>query len=313
MTTDLSPILHRVPSWRERTDLTATLLSGGITNQNYRIDDANGDSYVLRLGGAKTELLGIDRANEYAATQAAADIGIAPQVIAFIRPEGFLVAEFIRGHALPPDEMRQPDTLREIARALQKIHALAPVRATFSPFGVVRAYDQLARRHGVTAFPENYAALRSRMDEIETAFARANDAPVLCHNDLLNGNFLRDQQHNIRILDWEYAGMGDKFFDLANFAAHHELDQAQINTLLRAYFGQVTPRDFARLKLMQVMSDFREAMWGVLQLGISELDFDFQGYANQFFDKLAARLDDAHFAEWLQTVNAERSAFNIQP
>lgn len=306
MTTDLSPILHRVPVWRGRTDLTVTFLSGGITNQNYRIDDASGDSYVLRLGGAKTKLLGIDRANEYAATQAAADIGIAPQVITFIQPEGFLLAKFIRGRDLPPDEMRQPDTLREIAHVLQKIHALAPVRATFSPFRVVRAYDQLARQHDVTAFPENYAALRSRMDEIETAFARANDAPVLCHNDLLNGNFLRDQQQNIRILDWEYAGMGDRFFDLANFAAHHELADAQINTLLDAYFGQVTPRDFARLKLMQIMSDFREAMWGVLQLGISELDYDFQGYANQFFDQLTARLTDSRYPAWIQTLNVQR-------
>lgn len=306
MTTDLSPILQRVPAWRERTDLTATFLSGGITNQNYRIDDAAGDSYVLRLGGAKTELLGIDRANEYAASRAAAAIGIAPEVVAFIQPGGYLIAKFIRGREIPPDEMRRTATLYEISRVLQKIHALAPVRATFSPFHVVRVYDRLARQHGVTAFPENYAALRSRMDEIETAFARAHDAPVLCHNDLLNGNFLRDEQGRVRILDWEYAGMGDRFFDLANFAAHHELADAQINTLLDAYFGQVTPRQFARLKLMQCMSDFREAMWGVLQQGISELDYDFRDYAAQFFGKLTARVNDPRFAEWIQTLDLKR-------
>jgi thiamine kinase-like enzyme len=304
MNTQLAPILSRVPAWRERADLTVTFLSGGITNQNYRID-AGGDSYVLRLGGSKTKLLGIDRANEYAATRAAAAVGIAPQVLDFLQPEGYLIAEFIRGREMPPDEMRQPETIREIARVLQKIHALPPVRATFSPFRVVRAYDQLARQHGVTAFPENYAALRSRMDEIETAFARLRDVPVLCHNDLLNGNFLRDQQNNIRVLDWEYAGMGDRCFDLANFAAHHDLDDAQIRTLRNAYFESPSEKHFARLKLMQCMSDFREAMWGVLQQGISELDFDFQGYANQFFDKLAARVNDVRYAEWIQTSSVE--------
>jgi thiamine kinase-like enzyme len=298
MTTHLAPILERIPQWHERTDIQTTFLSGGITNQNYRID-AGDESFVLRLGGAKTELLGIDRANEYAATKAAAAIGIAPEVVEFIQPEGYLVCKFIRGRAMPPDEMRQSETLCEIARALQKIHALPAVHATFSPFQVVRAYDNLAREHGVTAFPENYAWLRERMDEIENAFARQNDAPVLCHNDLLNGNFLRDEQGNLRVLDWEYAGMGDKFFDLANFAAHHELDDAQINILLAAYFDAPTEKHFAHLKLMQCMSDFREAMWGVLQQGISELDFDFRGYANQFFEKLTARLTDKRFGEWL--------------
>jgi thiamine kinase-like enzyme len=138
------------------------------------------------------------------------------------------------------------------------------------------------------------------MDEIEEAFARRPDVPVLCHNDLLNGNFLRDEQGDIRILDWEYAGMGDRFFDLANFAAHHELDDEQILELLDAYFDNPLPRHFARLKLMQAMSDFREAMWGVLQQGISELDFDFRSYADQFFDKLTARLDDSRYATCIE-------------
>ena len=301
MTTTVEQALARIPAWRDRRDLHITFLSGGITNQNYRVD-VDGESFVLRVGGAKTELLGIDRANEYAATQAAAAIGIAPEVVEYIAPEGYLICKFIRGREMPPDEMRQPQTIREIARALKQIHALAPIRATFSPFQVVRAYDKLAREHGVTAFPKNYATLRAHMDEIETAFARANDAPVLCHNDLLNGNFLRDEQNRIRILDWEYAGMGDKFFDLANFSAHHELDDTQISVLLDAYFDAPNKKHFARLKLMQCMSDFREAMWGVLQQGISELDFDFQGYANQFFDKLTARVNDAHYAQWLETL-----------
>lgn len=299
--TMLAEILARIPHWYSRSDIQTTFLSGGITNQNYRLD-LDGNSYVLRLGGAKTALLGIDRANEYAATKAAADIGIAPEVVEFIQPEGYLIAKFIRGREIPASEMREAKTIRRVAHTLQKIHALPAVRALFSPFRVVRDYDKLAREHGGTSFPENYAWLRERMEEIENAFARTADAPVLCHNDLLNGNFLRDEQNNIRILDWEYAGMGNKFFDLANFSAHHEFDDAQISVLLDEYFGQVAPQHLAQLKLMQCMSDFREAMWGVLQQGISELDFDFRGYATQFFEKLTARVNDARYAEWVSTL-----------
>lgn len=323
MNNNIAQILQRVPAFRGRPNLTTTFLSGGITNQNYRVD-VGAESYVMRLGGAKTELLGIDRANEYAATKAAAEIGIAPQVVDFYEsegldpPQGYLIVRFIRGREIPVDEMRQTRTLQEIARALRKIHALAPLRATFSPFNVVREYDKLARENNVTShirahdalpeqngrrrakFPENYAWLRARMAEIENTFARQPITAVLCHNDLLNGNFLRDDQGRIRILDWEYAGMGDLFFDLANFSAHHELSDEQILELLDAYFDNPLPKHFARLKLMQCMSDFREAMWGVLQQGISELDFDFRGYANQFFDKLTARFKDPRCAQWVE-------------
>src|SRR5262245_54076087 len=114
MDTDLTLILNRVPGLRGRGDIQTTFLSGGITNQNYRIDvgadqDAR-ESFVMRLGGAKTELLGINRENEYAATKAAAEIGIAPEVVDFIQPEGYLIARFIRGREIPPDEMRREET-----------------------------------------------------------------------------------------------------------------------------------------------------------------------------------------------------------
>lgn len=304
----LPAILARVPAWRDRSDITTTFLSGGITNQNYRID-VGGESFVLRIGGARTELLGIDRANEYAATRAAAEIGIAPQVADFIQPEGYLIVRFIRGRPVPPDEMRRPETIQEVARALKKIHALAPLRATFSPFDIVRKYERLAREHRVTNFPENFAWLRERMAEMERAFTQGNGirthstSPVPCHNDLLNGNFLRDTCGNLRILDWEYAGMGDLFFDLGNLSAHHDLTEVQVHQLLTAYFENPQPHHLARLRLMQAMSDFREAMWGVLQQGISDLDFDFRGYADQFFAKLTARLQDARYPEWLASVD----------
>ena len=107
-----------------------------------------------------------------------------------------------------------------------------------------------------------------------------------CHNDLLNANFLDDGE--IKIVDWEYAGMGDRFFDLANLSVNQEFGAAEDEILLTSYFGETTAASMASLGMMKFMSDFREAMWGVLQSGISELDFDFNGYAVRHFDRLAA-------------------------
>jgi thiamine kinase-like enzyme len=101
----------------------------------------------------------------------------------------------------------------------------------------------------------------------------------------LNANFIDDGEH-LRIVDWEYAGMGDRFFDLANFAINHELDAGARRGLLQAYFGELRDEDARALELMCFMSDFREAMWGVLQSAVSALDFDFPAYAREHFERL---------------------------
>jgi thiamine kinase-like enzyme len=122
-----------------------------------------------------------------------------------------------------------------------------------------------------------------------------------CHNDLLNANFI-DDGVRIRIIDWEYAGMGDPFFDLGNFSINHELTSAEDELLLAAYDGEVRPSRLARLTLMRVVSDFREAMWGVLQQGVSTLDVDFVAYAASSFDRLLRNAATPRFERALDEV-----------
>ncbi len=292
----LSEVIARVPGWPGATDLAVTSLGGGITNQNFRVD-VGGESFVVRISGANTELLGIHRENEYAANRAAAAIGVAPEVIHFLRPEGILITRFIRGHAPTPEEIGQPDAIRRVVDVLKRIHAMPPIPGAFSPFRVVEAYAEIGRRHNV-ALPGNFDWLLQRKQEIEDAFLRDPFTPRPCHNDLLIGNFLDDGQ--IRVLDWEYAGMGDVAFDLANFAVNQAFSDAQDGILLEAYYGEATAARTARLRLMKAMSDFREAMWGIVQIGISQLDFDFRGYAEKHFRRLTERMKDPGWQRWLQ-------------
>ena len=122
-----------------------------------------------------------------------------------------------------------------------------------------------------------------------------------CHNDLLNANFI-DDGARIRIVDWEYAGMGDPFFDLGNFSVNHGLSPAEDAVLLEAYAGDLRPDRLARLRLMRVMSDFREALWGVLQQAISSLDVDFVSYANHHLSRLLANAAEPAFSEAMRSV-----------
>jgi hypothetical protein len=58
---------------------------------------------------------------------------------------------------------------------------------------------------------------------------------------------------------------------------------------------------------MKLMSDFREAMWGVVQTALSELDFDFDAYARKHFDRLLATAADPDFATWLEEAGEPES------
>jgi thiamine kinase-like enzyme len=256
-------------------------LSGGITNHNFLVD-CDGKRFVLRIAGTDTELLGIDRNAEHAAALAAAELGVGPEVVDFV--EGSLITCFVEGQPVPVEEMRRPEVLRETAQTLRKVHEGPAFPARFDSFRIVEAYCETAVAHGVR-LPDAYAEAKAKADSIEQVLGQRPEQP--CHNDLLNANFIRSPD-GIRIVDWEYAGMGDRFFDLANFSVNHELSEEESDLVLDAYFGEVREEHREHLRLMRFMSDFREAMWGVVQQGISDLDFDFQDYSKRHFERALA-------------------------
>ena len=147
----------------------------------------------------------------------------------------------------------------------------------------------------------------SRAREIRAALSDPEHAPVPCHNDLLTANFLFDGTR-LRIVDWEYAGMGDRYFDLGNLSVNNGFSDDEDRALLAEYWQQpVTAQRFACLKLMRIMSDFREGMWGVVQMAISALEFDFAAYADEHLTRVSAGLADPRFPTWLEDARGDQS------
>jgi thiamine kinase-like enzyme len=267
------------------------VLGGGITNHNLKVTRADG-VFVLRVAGKDTDLLGIDRTVEHRATLAAAAVGVGPEVVRFVEPEGWLVTRFIEGTIPPVEQIREPAMLARVAAALRAVHGGPPIPGRFDALEVVETYRNRALARGATlpdAFGEAHILAR------RIARARAGTMPCPCHNDLLNANFLAEGE-TLRIVDWEYAGMGDPFFDLANFSINHELDETGRAALLEAYAGEARDEQLAALDLMRFMSDFREAMWGVVQSVVSELDFDYDGYAAEHFGRMERTASEPGFA-----------------
>ncbi|TAM55465.1 MAG: hypothetical protein EPN50_10665 [Chloroflexota bacterium] len=323
----LREALVRVPELA-RGRLTLSPLSGGITNRNFRLDlrpeaaDPAGAgpspggtaSYVLRVAGNDTYLLGISREVEYAASVMAADRGVGPEVVAFIRPEGYLLTRFIEGRPIDDGALHQGATLRRIGRTIRRIHDGPAIPGVFAPYRVGEAYRALAEARGVP-IPAAYEPAHDAVHAVELACLRQPSPLVPCHNDLLAANFI-DDGRRIRIVDWEYAGMGDPFFDLGNVSVNHELDRAEAAILLAAYDESAhdmrrhgsppAPERLARLRLMGIVSDFREAMWAVLQQGLSSLEVDFVAYAEAHFARLLRAAAEPSFTADLAVVEHGR-------
>ena len=293
-------IAGRVPGW-SGSIAAIEPLTGGITNRNLMVTLTDGSRYVLRLCGKDTDLLGIDRLVELAANSEAARLGVAPEPVAFVEPEGYLVTRFLDAASMP--DLSVDDVMTQVGSILRKVHAGPALASNFGCFTIAHRYAATAQTRGV-ALPAEYESAIELCAQIESTFAAHPEPDVAAHNDLLNANFLRDASGRVWLIDWEYAGMNSRWFDLGNLATNHALDVDGRAALLLAYAGEVTAVGQAKIELMQVISDLREAMWGVVQQAISTLDVDYVAYAAQHFEKVLQNGKTENFRRALATVGA---------
>jgi thiamine kinase-like enzyme len=280
------------------------VLSGGITNRNVKVR-LGGRDLVLRLCGKDTEVLSIDRATEVEATRNAHAAGVAPEVVAWLDEPQCLVTAFVPGRPVDAAALREPAALAQVAAALRAVHGGPPLGRAFPTFTLAEEYAATARERGGTPPADDHALALELSARIGAALAgRPGHEPVPCHNDLLTANFIDDGER-ITIVDWEYAGMNDRYFDLGNLAVNNGLGEDDEAALLEAYLGAPpTAAQAAALRLMRLMSDVREAMWAVLQAVVSDLDFDYDAYAAEHFARLRAGAEDPRLEEWIRAASA---------
>jgi thiamine kinase-like enzyme len=271
-------------------ELVLAPLSGGITNQNYRVDAPAG-TFVVRLFSPDAHHLLIDRSVEEAATRSAAAIGVSPEVVAVLEDEAAMVTRFVVGSPISLEAMGEPATLARVGRTLRRVHDdCAPVDGEFDPHRLVERYRDTAAAYGVE-IPRDYGWAHDLSARIERACGPFRK--VLLHADLLNANLIDDGE--VRIVDWEYAGMGNALFDLANLSINHGLTGEQDALLLAAYADEATPDDLARICLLRFMSAFRETMWAYVQAGVSAIEFDFLAYGADYFARMHEAERDPRF------------------
>ena len=299
MTITIEQAVERITAWRGR-QIAVQPLSGGLTNTNYRVE-VDGISYVIRLPGAATELLAIDRDNEYHNTRAAGESGVGPTVAHYLPDVHVMVLDFIAGETMSIARLSQPGMPARIARSLKILHTRAPrFKQDFNMFRLTEYYLKIAAGHSVR-IPEGYPDYLPRVARIEAAFARRPLPSVPCHNDLLAENYIDDGQA-LRLIDFEYSGNNDPTFELGNTCQEQQYDEARILEMCAAYFGEAQADKLARMKLNMIMSDVGWTLWAAIQARISTIQFDFWGWAVERWGRATAKMGNPEFERWLAEV-----------
>jgi thiamine kinase-like enzyme len=291
-------IVDRLESWRGR-PVSIRPLTNGLTNANYRVD-VDRNSFVIRIPGASTELLAIDRTNELHNGRVAAELGIGPRILHHFPDSGATVAEFLHGRPMTNATLAEPGMPARIAATLRVLHAGPRFLRDFDMLGLAERYRDLAERRGVP-LPQGFAARRPAVERIATALTASPLPSVPCHNDLLADNYI-DQDGRLRIVDWEYSGNGDPAFELGNTCRELDYDDARVEELCRAYFGSAPATLLARVGLHMIVSDVGWTLWAGIQTAISRIEFDFAAYGAARWRRAEAAMDSSDFPRRLVAV-----------
>ena len=296
MDVEIEEVIAAIPAWAGRR-VHAEEIAGGLTNRNYRVD-VDGEPCFVRVPGADTGLLAVDRANELANSRAAAEAGVGPRVLHHLPAWDVMVLEWLPGRTLSNETASDPDMPRRIAEALRRLHAGPRFRDDFDMVRLSERYLGVVDERGIR-IPAGYREHMAFLPPIEAALAARPLPSVPCNNDLLAANYL-DDGTRIRIVDYEYSGNNDPTFELGNTCQELGWDDVRVEALCAAYFGAATEALLARMRLQMIMSDVGWTLWAAIQGAVSAIDYDFWGWAEERWARASGAMDGPDFERWLR-------------
>ena len=276
-------------------------LSGALTNQSYKVT-TDGGVYVLRLAGEGTCEY-VDRRAEGHNAWVAAASGVSADVLYFDAKVGTMLTRFVEGVSMEEVSFhRDAGALSRATLALRRVHRLGTVfRSRFDVFARIGRYLDLLFELGMTP-PEDYYELERETEVIRLAI-EASPAPLApCHNDPWPGNFL-DTDERAYIIDWEYSGMNDPVWDLADLSVEAGLGPEQDRMMLEVYRGGPAPATlYSRLALYKAMTDLHWALWGFVQHANGNPAEDFWAYALGRLEHCKRRVGGTDFGQHLSVL-----------
>ena len=272
-------------------------LPGGLTNQNYKVSTAGG-TYVLRHSTpSSADELAVDRRAEYENSVRAATAGVGAPVVEFLPDDGVLVIGFLEGETLSDEHLQRPGMLPRLADSCRRLHAGPAFVNRFDMFELQPEYLSRVQRRGFR-LPPGYLEHDAAVERIRAALAVQPVALRPCHNDLLAANFI-DDGRAVWIIDYEYSGNNDPYFELGNIWSECHLTLDQLEELVQAYDGAASRSHLARARLWGLMSQYGWTLWASIQDGTSAIDFDFWGWGMEKYERAEATFAGPDFESLL--------------
>jgi len=296
--TIIEDVVSKVEDWQGK-DVTIHPLSGGLTNTNFKVE-VDEIPYFVRVPGESTELLAIDRKNEYHNTKAAGEAGVAPKILYYLPEHNVMVIEFLQGRTMSKDSLNEPGMPTRMAQAIRKLNEAPRFLLDFNMFRLTEYYLDLCHERDIKT-PDGYDERMGTVKRIEEAMSVNPLSTVPCNNDLLAENYIDDGKQ-LWLIDYEYSGNNDPTFELGNTCQEMQFNDEQIAEVCAAYFGEARADMIARMKLNMIMSDVGWGLWAAIQAKISTIDFDFWGWAIERWGRAVEKMNSADFEGWLKEV-----------
>lgn len=226
-------------------------LAGGPASDSWLLE-AGGRCLVARVDKAAAGSLGLDRQAEREILQTVSGAGIAPQLVWSDPGRGIQVCAWIEGESWSMEDTHNPALLQELALTLRKLHELPPLGRRFEPGAAAQRYANQIGTPEAGKMADHAGALAAKLGAETTR-------PALCHNDLVHSNIVNHGP--VCLIDWEYAAVGDAYFDLAVVVRHHQLSPALSKIFLQAYFENPGPAQFEKLAAFCSLYDYLAGLW----------------------------------------------------
>jgi thiamine kinase-like enzyme len=294
----IDDVVSKIPDWDGKY-VSITPLSGGLTNSNFKVE-VEGMPYFVRVPGESTELLAVDRNNEYHNSKAAFVAGVGPRVLYHVPEYNVMVLEFLNGKTMSKESLNEPGQPSRMAESIRKLHAGPRFLLDFNMFRLTEYYLSLCKDRKIQ-IPDGYLERIPTIQRIEQAMNVKPLETVPCNNDLLAENYIDDGEQ-LWLIDYEYSGNNDPTFELGNTCQEMQFNDAQIAEVCAAYFGKAKTDMIARMKLNMIMSDVGWGLWAAIQEKISTIEFDFWGWAIERWGRAVKKMDSNEFEGWIVDV-----------
>jgi len=271
--------LESMPEWADCNSIIISVLKGGITNRLYRVQSEKGD-LAVRIYGDKTEMF-IDRDNEADAIGKMACLGVSPKLVKYLPAEKITIVDFITGgYTLTNSDFLKEELAEKAIDAVRAIHQSGSVfKRIFNPMNGIEKMNAILAEIGAS-YPEfDIKGTLSRLRGLSAAIGIKEGQYTPCHNDLLADNFILSPAGDIQLIDWEYAGMAPKYYDIADMFQEILAPEKTEKALIKYYCEDCELAEHTRMiNLFKPFPDIFWFLWSMVQNRVSKINFDFYSY-----------------------------------